>query len=178
MKNKNSLILNIGKLWNSAEGTTEKLKLDVPVSFYDKEIQPVSNFSCDVMLIKLKKEISVVITNGKISVNSICEKCLSPFLNVVKIPEAEREFVAYKKHDLLEHSESFPINIEDMTIDLNDMVRQEIFLHFPLILVCLKSCKGICSFCGENLNLKKCNCSIEKEYKNQPFKDLKKIMKQ
>jgi len=170
------LRINIGKLWNSGDGTVEKFSLDVPVVFEDPELKAKGNFSADVMLIKLKEEVSAVITNGQITLDSVCEKCLGKFGQKVKIPEAEREFMGNRKAAKPEPGETFYVDFTDMTIDLKEMIRQEIFLHFPLISVCSKSCKGICPVCGQNRNKKKCDCRVEEAQINKPFKDLKKLM--
>ena len=55
----------------------------------------------------------------------------------------------------------FLINKKDMTVDLSEVLRQEILLHFPLIPVCSKSCKGLCPKCGIDLNKKTCECKKE-----------------
>ncbi len=175
-KEDNSLRIHIGKLWNSGEGTVEKFSLDVPVVFEDPELKAKSNFSADLMLIKLKEEISVVVSDGRITLDSVCEKCLGRFDNLIEIREAEREFMGNRKAAKPVPGESFFIDFTDMSIDLKEMIRQEIFLHFPLISVCSKSCKGICPVCGQNRNKKKCDCRVEEAQINKPFKDLKKLM--
>lgn len=172
----NTLKISIGKLWNGREGAVEKLDVDVPVKFEDPELKAKSNFKADLMLVKLKEEIGVVITNGNITVEAVCQKCLKKFGLEIEIPAAEREFYGRKKAEKSEEGEIFHIDFTDMTVDLKEMVRQEIFLHFPLISVCSKSCKGICPLCGKNRNIDKCACRPEKEHENKPFKDLKKLM--
>jgi len=172
----NSLKFSIGKLWNSGEGTTEKFELDVPVSFKDKDLNPVSNLVADVMMIKLREEISVIVSNAKITVKRKCEKCLEDFTEEVHIPEASREFISGKLDQNDDPNENFMINFEDSSIDLNEMVRQEIFLHFPLISVCSKSCKGICPICGKNKNKSVCKCKPVDAEANKPLNGLKKLM--
>ena len=44
------------------------------------------------------------------------------------------------------------------TADLSDDIRQNIMLNLPMKLLCDKSCKGLCSNCGSNLNEKQCDC--------------------
>ncbi len=170
------LKLSIGKIWNSGEGTTHKLDLDTPVDFNDTELTPASNLRAEVMLIKLKHEISAIIESAEMTVELKCHKCLKKFKKNIIIENAEREFLADKKRKSTDPNELFYIDFSDMTIDLTDMFRQEIFLHFPLISVCSKSCKGICPVCGINRNEKKCKCKIPTDAGNKPFKDLKKLM--
>ena len=43
-------------------------------------------------------------------------------------------------------------------LQLQDVVREQVFLAVPLKAVCSDSCKGLCPQCGKNLNLESCNC--------------------
>lgn len=52
-------------------------------------------------------------------------------------------------------------NVNDLgdCLDIDEKVREEILLSFPMKVLCQSDCKGICSGCGINLNLEKCSCS-------------------
>ena len=41
-------------------------------------------------------------------------------------------------------------------VDITEDVRQEIVLAYPMIPVCRADCKGLCSICGQNLNVAGC----------------------
>ena len=43
-------------------------------------------------------------------------------------------------------------------LDLDQDIREEILLNFPMKALCVSVCKGICSGCGVNLNIDKCKC--------------------
>lgn len=175
---KNSLEIKIGKLWNSAEGTTEKLELDIPVSFDSTEIRPVGNMVCDLLLVKLKGEIIVILSNFVIRLKTNCQKCLKDIEFDLNIKAVERSFLFNKPAKDEDPFENFLIDQNKMSVDLHDMVRQEIILHFPPISLCSKSCKGLCIKCGGDLNKKKCDCKQEEDHQiQQPFKDLKKLIK-
>lgn len=174
--NSAQIIIKIGKLWNSGEGTTEKIDMDVPVSFEDAELNPLSNLTGELMLVKLKNEISAIVKNFKITLRVNCVKCLKEFKKQIIIPEVAREFLGGKIGPDDDPNENFQINFDTMSIDLHEMVRQEIFLHFPLISVCSKSCKGICPICKKDRNKTKCSCKIEEIQENKPFKELKKLI--
>ena len=85
-----SLKFNIGKLWNSSVGSTEKFSIDVPVEFDGKEINPVSNLVADIMLINLKEEVSAIVKNAEITLKRKCEKCLTTYEQTIEIESAER----------------------------------------------------------------------------------------
>jgi uncharacterized protein len=177
MLNNKSLEIKIGKLWNSSEGSTEKMELDMPVKFEGNELKAASNFVADLMLIKLKDEISAIITDAHIVLHANCEKCLTKFDYEVIIPTVGREFVA-KKDTETDLFETFNIDLNKMTIDLTDMIRQEIILHFPLISLCSKSCKGLCDICGKDKNATNCECEEKRGdlATQKPFKNLKSLM--
>ncbi len=43
-------------------------------------------------------------------------------------------------------------------IELEDVLREFIFLSLPMRTICRPECKGICPECGENRNLRDCGC--------------------
>jgi uncharacterized protein len=53
------------------------------------------------------------------------------------------------------------IHFDGDTVDLTDMVIDNILLSLPMKTVCSEECKGLCPRCGSNLNIKECNCSDE-----------------
>ena len=171
------LTVKISKLWTSPEGTTHKFPLDVKLDFPAEEINAVSNLTGELMLIKLKDEIVAIISAAEIKIGFTCNRCLKAFTSIVEIPGAERQFISRKPSQVDDLSDVFLIDMKDLTIDLSEMVRQEIILHFPFIPVCSDSCKGLCPICGKNRNQRPCACKAEDTEKFMPFKDLKKMMK-
>ncbi len=49
----------------------------------------------------------------------------------------------------------------DQTIDLDDLVREQIELTFPMARLCSEGCRGLCPECGANLNEGQCACRFE-----------------
>jgi len=47
-------------------------------------------------------------------------------------------------------------------IDLDDIIRSQIYLTLPMKPLCGNDCNGLCPVCGTNLNIKKCNCTNRK----------------
>ena len=48
--------------------------------------------------------------------------------------------------------------VESMNFDLDSLVREDILLSLPTKILCREDCKGICPYCGTNLNEKQCDC--------------------
>ena len=51
---------------------------------------------------------------------------------------------------------SYPVEPTDV-IDITEDIRQELMLAYPMIPVCRPECRGLCTVCGENLNLGTCD---------------------
>ncbi len=51
--------------------------------------------------------------------------------------------------------------LEGDELDLNPMVNDQVLLSLPIKHLCREDCRGLCSFCGSNLNLASCDCHEE-----------------
>lgn len=86
-----------------------------------------------------------------------CDRCLEP---------VEQEFsLNFKKHvDLAvpdaELKEGFDESdfIDGFHLDVDKLLFHEILTGWPTKVLCREDCKGICSICGQNLNLGVCDC--------------------
>ena len=43
-------------------------------------------------------------------------------------------------------------------VELNEVLREFVLLTLPMQRVCSEDCKGICPECGQNRNVKECQC--------------------
>ena len=50
---------------------------------------------------------------------------------------------------------------EHHTLDLTEVVRQDLWLNLPTSPACQPDCKGLCSHCGQNLNQGSCGCKTQ-----------------
>jgi uncharacterized protein len=48
--------------------------------------------------------------------------------------------------------------IENETLDIVELVSDELLAHIPFQIVCDEDCLGLCATCGKNLNEDECNC--------------------
>lgn len=46
-------------------------------------------------------------------------------------------------------------------LDVEKLIYGEIFINWPVKVLCREDCLGICSICGKNLNLGSCECDTE-----------------
>lgn len=143
--------VKIGPVWNAGRGATHKEEIEAEVHFPDTLVLS-SPLKASLLLIRMKEGVSAVLTGVSSSLEQTCGRCLDRFTMEIDIPQMEAHFFDHlspRQHDA---TEQFSIRRKDMSIDLAEAIRQEIILHFPLIPVCSKRCKGLCAECRVNLN--------------------------
>ena len=133
------------------EGTIQKESL---VDFLDTQ-QPLSDLRYVCSIFKAKDEIFV---NGTVEcqVEDLCYRCLKPTTETIKgIIEATyvygHENDTMKKEKELESLENV-IYYVGSEIDLFERVIEALIIAIPPRFLCDEKCKGLCPFCGEDLN--------------------------
>lgn len=94
-----------------------------------------------------------------------CSRCLKPFKCDLSLDVAEEYFptidiITGSKLPEPEEPGSFTID-EHHELDLTEAVRQYIITKLPMKPLCKEACAGLCTVCGTDLNLEKCDCKIE-----------------
>lgn len=51
--------------------------------------------------------------------------------------------------------------VKNRELDLDALVEEEVILSLPNKILCKEDCKGLCTQCGTNLNVNKCDCKKE-----------------
>jgi uncharacterized protein len=91
----------------------------------------------------------------------VCDRCLANFIKPVNgmysmvYIQSDRSTIDLKKEDEVQ-----VLSADTNYIDLDEDVRQYIFLAIPQKLLCQEECKGICPECGVNRNIENCTCDI------------------
>ena len=88
--------------------------------------------------------------------NASCLRCLKR-VETAKDIEVEESFVEVSKS-----TEADEYIYEDNAVDIDKPLMDNIILTMPMKIICSEDCKGLCSVCGTNLNLKNCNCDESK----------------
>lgn len=93
----------------------------------------------------------------------ICDRCLETYplavsrdFQLLLSPFAPSEPVQSETE--LEKEDLLVGFIEAEEIDLDDIIREQIYLSLPMKLLCREDCAGFCFRCGINLNLTTCKC--------------------
>ncbi len=48
-----------------------------------------------------------------------------------------------------------------MTIQLDDVVLENLLVSLPIKVLCQEGCRGLCPQCGKDLNVGECDCTID-----------------
>lgn len=93
-----------------------------------------------------------------------CDRCL----NAVEIPvdtEFDVTYIAASNYLAAEtpelHADDLDVSVfEGDELDVDDLVREQVFLSLPSRVLCTEQCHGICPECGANMNHDTCSCQI------------------
>jgi uncharacterized metal-binding protein YceD (DUF177 family) len=182
----------IGQIWNQGNGAHlktdfnfdwSKISHDDPT--LNADIILTKPLTGDLEIFRLKEGLSVIASNIQSEYQATCNKCLKVFTSPLFIESTERMYLAEAPEKDFDPLEVFLINSKDLTIDLSEMFRQEIILHFPLFPVCSEHCQGLCPGCKINLNDTKkhapgcTGATVETSTtpENRPFANLKDLLK-
>jgi uncharacterized protein len=69
--------------------------------------------------------------------------------------------------------DAITLYVKEPEIDVDEILREQTYLSFPLRTLCSEECKGICAGCGVVLNKEDCCCSSDKS--TSAFSVLKKL---
>jgi uncharacterized protein len=91
-----------------------------------------------------------------------CSRCLDPFrwpvdaaFDLRYVPRSENKGEGEREVEEDDVSTAF---YENDTIDLRQLMREQIYLSLPMKPLCREDCQGLCAVCGTNLNRGTCNC--------------------
>jgi uncharacterized protein len=84
-----------------------------------------------------------------------CSRCLNNFSYPLEIQIHEK----FSNHPHEEDDDI--IFIEENTIDISNIVKNNIIISLPIQKLCKEDCKGLCQHCGINFNHSSCNCMNE-----------------
>jgi len=95
-------------------------------------------------------------------VEVICTRCVEPVELHLEIP-FDDVFVDESEEPRDDELEIADAALDESlvaggSVDLGEVVHEQIILALPETVFCTEDCKGLCDKCGTNLNLLDCNC--------------------
>lgn len=147
---RNPLLINVGFLINQPVGSRRDISLE-----YDHLLLPP-----DLEVVDFKGNLRCTRTRQGILTNVDfvaktqleCVRCLENYLHLLHV--SFNELFAFDSHSV---TDSGLILRDDANIDLSDLVSEYALLELPIRPLCQEDCKGLCTICGNNLNLGLCN---------------------
>ena len=96
------------------------------------------------------------------SVELRCDRCLGPVPAPISV-DFVANFVragnpAAEAKELHEEDLEFAVYDGD-SVDLDELVREQILLALPARQLCRDDCRGLCPSCAKNLNTESCDCA-------------------
>ena len=164
MSDNSNTQINVAQLLKSSTGAAREYELEASVPSLDRDVhvtQPV------VGQVKLTRINDGILAQGHFvtEVELTCDRCLGLFHLLVEFDLEERFIpvidINTGKWRLLGEDEDIDsaLLIDDHHIlDLEEVLRQAIYLELPLHAVCQPGCRGMCSKCGKSLNEGLCEC--------------------
>ncbi len=97
--------------------------------------------------------------SAQVGYRAACARCLDPvegsFTVALERTVAAKDTLSEKQ--LEENVDEYAV-VEDGTLDLDALMREEIFLCFPTRFLCSPDCPGLCPKCGKSLKTGDCGC--------------------
>ncbi len=128
-----------------------------------------------------KKAKNELTASGNIEFFSIltCSRCLTKFQKDIRIPlhliylPSEGESGEEKRQ--LKSGELEVGFYRGNEFDVYQLMKEQVFLHLPIKMLCSEACRGLCPTCGKNLNDGLCAC--EREVIDERMEKLKELLK-
>ena len=123
-----------------------------PINFEGEEIKAVSKVDIDGQ-VSSKDEILELKAHVKTNLELRCSRCLDTFIYPIDIDIEER----FTKSKELQDDEEL-VFVDEDELDIIQIVVNCIISTLPIKRLCKEDCKGLCSQCGANKNVKECQC--------------------
>lgn len=123
-----------------------------PIKFEGEVIRAIKPVKVEGQLVS-RNEILELEATIETELELNCSRCLDTFIYPIDIDIEER----FTKSKELQEDEEL-IFVEDDTLDIIQIVENCIISTLPIKRLCKEDCKGLCSQCGTNKNIKECQC--------------------
>jgi uncharacterized protein len=154
---------NVAQLLKGPTGACREYDIDEEIRNLDPELRPLRPLTGTVTLMRTTQGILVMGTLVTL-VEGSCKRCLEPAKVEVEL-QLEEEFrptnrIAGAPLDPVPEEDQDPALLIDErhNLDLDEVVRQGLWLAVPMEMLCRPDCAGLCPACGGNRNAGECQC--------------------
>ena len=140
-------------------GETDRIRFDYPLTpdlpdgaEFDGDAHVVGEVTDEAGYMRLTLEASV-------SYRTECARCLEPVSGDFAV-QLERTVAAegtLTEQQLEENVDEYAV-IQNGMLDIDETIREELLLSFPMRILCSEDCPGLCSKCGKPLRDGDCGC--------------------
>lgn len=126
--------------------------LNIDYSFVTEDML----FSAPITVKGIIKSVNSIVSlkaDVKCSVLSQCAKCAKDIVKELTVP-MEHLLVSHLND---ENNDDY-ILVENMLLNLDELVLEDVYLSLPARFLCKSDCKGLCPYCGTDLNDGACDC--------------------
>ncbi|MFO0753352.1 MAG: DUF177 domain-containing protein [Thermodesulfovibrionales bacterium] len=139
------------------------MALDVEETIHSELVKVVSPARAS---LRIEKREAEVLVQGEVQaeVELQCSRCLQGFT----VPVRSSLSVVYDPAESISREENYSLKGDELdmgfyrndTLDLNDLLLEQMLLNIPMKPLCRPDCKGICPQCGKDLTAEKCACEV------------------
>jgi len=157
------MLLNLSNVMMH-EGMTFEQKVNPDMTnfrYYGVAYPIVNCSSLNLSAVNLKKGLARLTGNMVITFLLSCDRCLTDMEETIQV-EFEKDicgpsFVSENADEdkLYEMDDNF---MEGYNLNIEHLIYSEIIVKWPIKILCMEECKGICKICGQNLNEGTCTC--------------------
>ena len=128
----------------SLEGKTQVVEAPVSMDSFQSRLGefPVAE----------KEPLTVTVT-----VKIPCDKCLKEVPTEFPIDMEQEVDMKASGEDRIKDLDEINY-VTGCSLDVEQLVHNEILIHWPLRVLCREDCRGLCPVCGKDLNEGSCNC--------------------
>jgi len=170
------MVYNVAGLLKGRTGETRTVELDERLVTGEPDVTLLALLTGT---LRLTRDLAGVLVQGEVRTRMAvpCGRCLAPATQDVVI-ELEEQFtptvslaggppiVASGDDDVATHIDAHH------QVDLTEVLRQAVLLAVPVQPLCRPECRGLCPYCGQDLNVGPCDCQPELDPRWQSLRDL------
>ncbi len=147
------MILDLSPIINN-EGKRLELDLTIDLSANDADICFLTPTRVESTVSNIGGSLELS-ARAEYAIRLSCDRCLELFDRQLECSVEE----VLKKEDISQADEnSDAIYFQGSSVELDEIVLNNIILSLPLKNLCDEACKGLCPSCGQNLNKAECTC--------------------
>lgn len=151
--------ISLTKLF-AQDGKSEQYKIPIEsekFSIGGEDYQVVEKHPVHLGLTHEGNRVITITGEAELTMDIPCARCLTS-VNTPFHLEFDEQVDLNLSEEEREEKEEDSSFIDGDELSVDELVRNELIIQWPIRVLCKDDCKGICSRCGVNLNFQTCDC--------------------